>query len=92
MLMILLSFSLTFHTPVCPILQISLAKLIYASLFCQAEENEAVVEYALKKRNVKIVPTGLDVGKAGYVRYRQHRYVGCPTWGLIVLPVVLCER
>lgn len=33
------------------------------------EENEAVVQYALKKRDIKILPTGLDIGLEGFVKY-----------------------
>uniref|UniRef100_A0A914XBR6 SAM-dependent MTase RsmB/NOP-type domain-containing protein n=1 Tax=Plectus sambesii TaxID=2011161 RepID=A0A914XBR6_9BILA len=48
--------------------------LVYSTCSVLVEENEAVVNYALTKRHVKLVDTGLEPGIEGHVKYRQYRF------------------
>lgn len=49
--------------------------LVYSTCSVTLEENEAVVAYALSRRpNVKLVETGLTIGRKGFTNFKSKRF------------------
>ncbi|KAG7359933.1 nucleolar protein [Nitzschia inconspicua] len=48
--------------------------MVYSTCSVSVFENEEVVDYALKKRDIKIIETELDFGTPGFTRYQQQRF------------------
>merc|ERR1719253_1598594 len=48
--------------------------MVFSTCSVSVAENEEVVNYALSKRDIRLLDTGLDFGKPGFTRFQQKRF------------------
>jgi 25S rRNA (cytosine2870-C5)-methyltransferase len=48
--------------------------MVYSTCSVSVYENEEVIQYALSKRDIQIIDTGLNFGSEGFTRYQHKRF------------------